>query len=263
MGEGRILCGHEKGIGVMKKSTALIAGLLGAGAMAMAGSASAQGQSAVRVADGPVLSLSVTESVEAAPDMATVSTGVQTKAMTARQAMSANAVQMDKLVAALVSVGVDRKDIQTSGINLNPQYDYSGRKDGEGPRFLGYEASNQLSVKLRDIKKVGETIDKMVEAGATNINGPSFGINDDTALLQQARTKVIKAAGERAAYYAQTTGYRSARLIAISETGDLSRPIVVTGMRQMAMDAAAPLTKIEPGQLSTSVTLSFQYMLER
>jgi hypothetical protein len=247
----------------MKRSTALIAGVLGAGVAAMAGSAAAQSIPAVQAVSGPVVSLSVTESVESVPDMATVSTGVQTKALTAKQAMAANATQMDKLVAALVGAGVERRDIQTSGINLNAQYDYSSRKDGEGPRFLGYEASNQLTVKLRDIKKVGEMIDKMVGAGATNINGPSFGILDDTALLQQARTKVIKAAGERAAFYAQAAGYRAARLIAISETGDVSRPIVVTGMRQMAMEAAAPMTKIEPGQLSTSVTLGFQYVLER
>lgn len=241
------------------KKIALLAGLIGAGAIAAG--AQAQGPGPGQMI-GPVVTLSVTESVESAPDMASVNTGVQTRAQTAKQAMADNAAQMDRLIAALVKAGVARKDIQTSGLNLNPQYDYSNRTDGQGPRFLGYEASNQLTVKLRDIARVGETIDKLVEAGATNVNGPSFGIADDTALLREARTKVIRTAGERAAFYAQAAGYRSARLIAISETGEIMRPMP----RMMMMDAqaaAAPATKIEPGQLSTSVTLSFQYVLEK
>lgn len=239
------------------KKIALLAGLIGAGAIA----AGAQAQEMPRGLTGPVVSLSVTESVESVPDMASVNTGVQTRAQTAKQAMADNAAQMDRLVAALVKAGVERKDIQTSGLNLNPQYDYSNRTEGQGPRFLGYEASNQLMVKLRDIKRVGETIDKLVEAGATNVNGPSFGIADDTELLRQARNKVIKTAGERAAFYAQAAGYRSARLIAISETGEVMRPVPMMMDAQLA--AAPRATKIEPGQLSTSVTLSFQYMLEK
>ncbi len=242
------------------RKIALLAGLIGAGAMA-AGAANAQAAAQGQI--GPVVSLSVTESVDSAPDIATVNTGVQTRAQTAKQAMGDNAAQMDRLVTALVKAGVARKDIQTSGLNLNPQYDYSNRSEGQGPRFIGYEASNQLSVKLRDIKTVGDTIDKMVEAGATNINGPSFGIDDDTELLRQARNKVIKAAGERAAFYAQAAGYRSARLIAISETGEIMRPMPMMAQADMAVAAAPRATKIEPGQLSTSLTLSFQYVLEK
>lgn len=246
----------------MRRSIVLTAAILGASTVLMSAGARAQTPVATDAVNGPVVTLSVTDSVESAPDMATVNTGVQTRAQTARQAMADNATQMDKLIAALSKAGVARRDIQTSGLNLNPQYDYSNRTEAQGPRFLGYEASNQLTVKLRDIKTVGEMIDKMVAAGATNINGPNFGIDDDTALLQQARTKVIKAAGERAAFYAQAAGFRSARLLAISETGQIGRPIPM--MRQdMVMAAAPQATKIEPGQLSTSVTLSFQYLLER
>ncbi|HWJ69278.1 MAG TPA: SIMPL domain-containing protein [Sphingobium sp.] len=213
-------------------------------------------------ASGPLLSLSVSESVESAPDMATINTGVQTSALAAKDAMALNAAQMDKLIAALLKGGIDRKDIQTSGINLSPRYDYSNRKEGEGPRFLGYEASNQLTVQVRKLDKAGELVDAMVTAGATNINGPSFGIAEPDKLLDQARTKALKTAQARADLYAQATGHRGAKLIAISEGGGFQPPMPVLAMRAMSAEAA-PQTKIEPGQVSSTISLNVQYVLER
>ncbi len=225
--------------------------------------ASAQQQSASMMvpAGGPVISLSVGEDVRSKPDMATVSTGVQTRAMTAQEAMRLNAQQMDMLIAAILKSGVARKDVQTSGINLNPQYDYSNREGQTQPRFIGYEASNQVTVAIRKIDDVGAVIDRMVGAGATNVNGPSFGIADDTPLLRQAREKAIRTAGERAQFYAQQTGYRSARLLSISETGNFAPPMPMPMMvRSMAAEAKTP---VEPGEVATGVTLSFQYVLEK
>jgi uncharacterized protein YggE len=210
---------------------------------------------------GPVVTLSVTESVDAAPDKATVNTGVETRALTAKDAMAQNATKVDQLIAALLKAGIERRDIQTSGINLNPQYDYTNRKDSEGPRFIGYQANNMLTVMIRKLDKAGETIDAMVNAGATNINGPAFGITDTTKLEEQARAKAVKTAATRAAFYAQAAGYRSARLLAISETGEPARPLIYAEARMSA--SSVPATKIEPGQLSTSITLNFRYMLER
>jgi len=226
--------------------------------------AAAQQQGAVPMvpASGPLLSLGVSESVESAPDMATINTGVQTSALAARDAMAQNAAQMDKLIAALLKGGIERKDIQTSGINLSPRYDYSSRKDGEGPRFLGYEASNQLTVQVRKLDKAGELVDAMVTAGATNINGPSFGIAEPDKLLDQARAKALKTAQARADLYAQATGYRSARLIGISEGGGIQPPMPMFSARAVAAEAA-PQTKIEPGQISSSISLTVQYVLER
>ncbi len=210
---------------------------------------------------GPVVSLSVTESVDAAPDKATVSTGVETRALTAKETMAQNAAKIDALVAALLKAGIARKDIQTSGINLSPQYDYANRKDGEGPRFIGYQASNMLTVTIRKLAGAGELIDAMVNAGATNLNGPSFGIEDTSALEAQARARAVATAQTRANFYAQAAGYKSARLLGISEAGEIDTPRPMMMVREMA--ASAPATKIEPGQLSTSITLSFRYMLER
>lgn len=212
----------------------------------------------------PIVTLSVTESVDSAPDKATINTGVETRALSAKQAMAQNATQVDALVKALLAQGIERKDIQTSGINLNPQYDYSQRKEGEGPRFVGYTANNNLTVIVRKLDKAGEIVDAMVNAGATNINGPQFGISDTSKLEAQARDKAIKTAQERAAAYARAAGYSSARLIAISETGDLDRPMPPMPMLRMEKaDITVSGSRVEPGQLSSSITLGFRYMLER
>lgn len=227
--------------------------------------AAAIAQTSVTIAEtAPVVTLNVTETVEAAPDVATVGTGVQTRALTATKAMSDNAVKMDSLISALTKAGIPRKDIQTSGINLSAQYDYSNR-DGSptGPRFIGYEASNQVSVKLRDIKKVGGLLDTMVKAGATNVSGPSFSINDPTPMVAQARAAALKTAKAQADFYAQATGYRSARLISIAESnsgGMPPMPMVASARFKADAEAATP---VEPGQVGSSVTLTVQYALDR
>ncbi|MBO9580288.1 MAG: SIMPL domain-containing protein [Sphingobium sp.] len=243
----------------MSRSPLMIAALL----LATPAAVLAQTTTAPLELAGPVVTLSVTESVDAAPDKATVNTGVETRAPTAKAAMAQNATQIDALIAALLKSGIERKDIQTSGINLNPQYDYANRKAGEGPRFLGYQANNNLTVTIRKLDKAGDIIDAMVGAGATNINGPAFGITDASKLEEQARNKAVKTAQTRANFYAVAAGYRSAKLLSISETGEFSRPPVVFEARMMAAAPADAKTSVEPGQLSTSVTLNFRYMLEK
>ena len=243
----------------MKSALALMA--LGAAAIPAAGFA----QTSVTIAEtAPVVTLSVTESVEAAPDIATVGTGVQTRAPTAQAAMQQNAAQTEKLIAALAKAGIAKKDIQTSGINLSAQYDYNNQ-DGQpqGPRFIGYEASNQLTVKLRDIKRVGTSLDAMVAAGATNISGPTFSIDDPSPMLVQARGAALKSAKAQADYYAQAAGYRSARLVSISESNSGGQPPMPMMQSARFKADAAPVTPVEPGQVSASVTLTVQYALDK
>lgn len=243
----------------MKSSLALLA--LGAASLP----ATVVAQTSVTIAEtAPVVTLNVTETVEATPDMAVVGTGVQTRAPTAAEAMRENAAKMDRLIAALAKAGIAKKDVQTSGINLSAQYDYSNR-DGQpsGPRFIGYEASNQLSVKLRDIRKVGTLLDTMVEAGATNVNGPSFSITDPTPMLAQARATALKTAKAQADFYAQAAGYRTARLVSIAESNSGGQPPMPMMVRAQFKDSAAAPTPVEPGQVGSSVTLTIQYALER
>ncbi len=234
--------------------------------MTVAIPAAALAQTQVTIAESaPVVTLTVTESVEGAPDIATVGTGVETRAPTAKQAMADNATKTGALIAAIAKAGIAKKDIQTSGINLSAQYDYSARNaDGSqgAPKFIGYEASNQLSVKSRDIGKLGDLLDRMVGAGATSINGPSFSIDDPAPLLVQARGQALKSAKMQADFYAQQAGYRSARLVSIAESssdGERPMPMLAPALVKVAMDS----TPVEPGQVSQAVTLTVQYALEK
>ncbi|MCI4589829.1 SIMPL domain-containing protein [Sphingobium sp. BYY-5] len=243
----------------MKSALALMA--LSAAALPVA----AVAQTSVTIAEtAPVVTLNVTESVEAAPDVATVGTGVQSRAPTAAQAMRDNATKTESLIAALAKAGIAKKDIQTSGINLGAQYDYNNRDgDASGPRFLGYEASNQLTVKLHDVRQVGKLLDAMVTAGATNVNGPSFSIENPAPLQAQARANALKSAKAQADFYAQAAGYRSARLLSISESNSGGNPpMPMMASARFKAEAAAD-TPVEPGQVSASVSLTVQYALEK
>ena len=242
----------------MKSALALMS--LAAAALPVAASA----QTSVTIAEkAPIVTLNVTETVEAAPDQATIGTGLQTRAPTAAQAMRDNAAKMDKLIAALAKAGIAKADIQTSGINLSAQYDYSDRAgQPAGPRFIGYEAMNQLNVKVRDIRKVGTQLDTLVTTGATNVSGPAFTIGDPAPMLQQARAQALKSANAQADFYAQAAGYRSARLVSISESNSGGHPPVPMVATRFKADAAQA-TPVEPGQVGSSVNLTVQYALER
>jgi uncharacterized protein YggE len=145
-------------------------------------------------AANPVIDLTITESVDTKPDIATFSTGVQTMAPTATEAVRANNVQMASVVARLKKLGIAERDIQTTQISLNQQFDY---RDGQ-QIFKGYQASNMVTSKLRDLKKLGAFLDALAVDGATSFNGPTFSIDDDSAFRAAARDKVWATAMNRA-----------------------------------------------------------------
>lgn len=212
--------------------------------------------------DAPLLTLAITESIDAKPDTATIGAGVQTIAPTATEALRQNSVKMDALIKAVKARGVAAKDIQTTGINLSPQYDYEARRQGQPPRFTGYQVSNEVRVKSRDIAKLGELLDALVAAGGNSINGPHFSIDKDEELRVEARTRALKTARQQAQFYAQQTGYASVRLVSITEgqsySGGPRPPMPVAMARDYGESAKAP---VEPGQVSTAVNLSVQYAL--
>jgi uncharacterized protein len=218
--------------------------------------------------DKPLLTITATESVRAAPDTATVGVGVQSLALTASAALSDNSVRMDRVIKALYARKVLAKDIQTSGISLQAEYDYSqtNSQPPKPPRFNGYRVSNTVRVTTRDIAKLGELLDVMVTSGGTNIDGPYFAIEKSDSLLRTARDRALASAEVQARYYAGKTGHARARLLSITEGQSFARPyseILVTALS--AADASSPVSTnapIAPGQLSTGVTLVLQYSLE-
>ncbi|SEH10887.1 hypothetical protein SAMN05428974_0084 [Sphingopyxis sp. YR583] len=222
-----------------------------------------QGGSTVTAAtiQGPILAFAVSEEVRSRPDQATVGAGVTTTAPTAVEAMRQNAAAMDKLIAAAKARGIKAEDIQTSGISLSPQYDYNNRGDGQPPRFLGYQVSNTVRATTPKIEDIGPLLDALVAAGGTNIDGPFFGMKDPDAQLVGARGTAIKAAEAKAQDYARLAGFRGVELVSISEGGSFG-PQPPMPMVRMAMDAgSAKATPVEPGRVSNTLTLNFQYRL--
>ena len=211
-------------------------------------------------AQGPLVELSVTETVRGKPDMADVGAGVTTDAPTAVEAMRLNAQAMDSVIARIKALGIDADDIQTTGINLGAQYDYDQPRQRQ--EFRGYRASNRVNVTLRDVKRVGPVLDALVAAGATDLSGPNFSIDDDAPQRAQARKAAFDQARAQAEQYARWSGYTGVRLLSVSEAVDPGRPIPMDGMvRAQAMEAKA--TPIEPGLVGTAVTLSITYEMTR
>ncbi|MEQ8309605.1 MAG: SIMPL domain-containing protein [Sphingopyxis sp.] len=246
----------------MKKQmlVALAAGLMTAAAPAIA----QPGGSTVTTAtaQGPILSFGVTKEVRSRPDEATIGAGVTTTAPTAVEAMRLNAAAMDKLIAAAKARGIKAENIQTSGINLSPQYDYNNRSDGQPPRFIGYQVSNSVRATTGNIADIGPLLDALVAAGGTNVDGPWFGVKDPDAVLAGARGEAIKTAEAKAADYARLAGFRSAELVSISEGGfGGGQPPMPMARMEIAADAKS--TPVEPGRVSNSLTLNFQYRLVR
>ena len=204
------------------------------------------------------LSLSASGEAKVTPDMATITLGVDTTAPNAGQAMNANAERMARVIAALKAAGIEARDLQTSNLSLSPQTVY---EEGHPPRVTGYQASNQLSVTVRDLGKLGPVADAVVAAGATNIGQISFGLANPLAAENNARLAAVKALEDKAALYAQASGYHITRLVNLSEgVAEQSGPRPQAPM--MAMRAAAP-TPIETGELNVHIDVSGLFELGR
>ena len=228
-----------------------------AAATALALPVSANAQQVEIAATGPVIELSVYESVDAEPDLVTLGAGVTSDAPTAVEAMRLNAVEMRRVIERILALGIDEEDVQTTGINLNARYDYD--RDTQRNVFRGYQASNRVSVKLREVEKTGTVLDALVAAGATDLNGPSFSIEDDAEAKDEARASAVKRAQMRAEAYAALYGYSGVRVLAISEAIQGHMPGQQPQMRMMAADAAAESTPVQPGMVSTGVNVTIKY----
>ena len=204
-------------------------------------------------------SLSAYGETRIAPDMATITLGVQTDAPTAAGALSGNAAQMNKVVAALKKAGIADRDIQTSGLNVNPQYVYV---ENQPPKLNGYQASNQVTIQVRDLTKLGQTVDATVNAGATNVGGISFGLQDPQAAEDKARLDAIKALQAKADLYARATGYKIVRLVSLGEGGGYT-PAPPMPMYAASMRMKADSTPVAAGELNVRIDVSATYELAK
>jgi len=186
----------------------------------------------------------------AAPDMAVIALGVVQEAANAAEAMQEASRAMQGVVDRLEKAGIAARDVQTANIALNPQYDRM--QSGEVPRVIGYVASNDLNIRVRDLDKLGGLLDALVKDGANRMNGISFTFADPGPLEDAARKAAVKDARERAELLAAAAGVGLGRVIRIDEPGGAAPPVPM--QRAMTMDAAVPVAGGEI-EIHRSVTI--------
>jgi len=206
----------------------------------------------------PMLHLSASGEVRAAPDRAAISVAVQTLAPTAAQAMAQNRERMGKVMATLLKQGLAARDIQTSAIDLSPQYIYI---QNEPPKLTGYQASNALTIMVNDLPRLGPVLDAVVEAGVNQVNGISFGLKNGQGLEDAARLAAVKALKAKADLYAGATGHSGVRLVSLSEGGSSPepRPMALMAMAKMGADSGS--TPVSGGELTVRIDVSGDYAL--
>jgi uncharacterized protein YggE len=232
-----------------------LAALLAAAAVPAAPLA-AQSQPTATIS-GTRLDVVATGEVSRVPDVAHINAGVVTTAPSATAALEQNARQMASVRQALRNAGIADRDIQTSSINLYPDYRHDER--GGNPQIIGYRATNEVRIKFRDIKATGKILDALVAQGANQINGPMLAIDKPEQAMDEARVAALASARARAEIYARAAGKRVGKILSISETGGMAVPMA--RMRAQA-GMVADSTSIEPGEQSVSVSLAVSFELE-
>ena len=159
--------------------------------------------------------------IAVAPDAAMIRIGVSSQDKTAREASDANARQMTAVLAAIKSNNIAERDIQTSRLSLQPQYDPN--KSGTA-RLTGFQATNQVTVRIRDIGNLAAVLDSAISAGANEMSGIEFIVSEQSKLLDRARDDAIADAHRKAERYAKAAGSRLGRVVAISEEGSAPPP---------------------------------------
>lgn len=224
--------------------------------VAMAGSASAQ-QAVPLLAPGEALvQVSATGEVKGTPDIAMLAVGVSADAATSKAALAANAAKADRLVQALHAAGVADAAMKTSDLSVRPRHP-TGKDGEEGDAIIGYRASNRLSLRV-PVDTAARVIDALGDAGASEIDGPTFAFADPDRLTGQARDAAVRQAQRRARDYADAFGLKTMRVVRVSERSadvDAASDIVVTGSR-----VSAP---VRPGEQAVRVTVWVDYAMTR
>ena len=231
---------------------------LALGAATIPAALSAQATAVIQPLAGTRLDISATGEVTRVPDVAIISAGVMTRSSTATGAIQENATRMERVRAALKRAGIADRDIQTSQISLNPDYRYV---ENQPPQLTGYNASNQVSIRFRDIRNTGRILDALVAEGANQINGPTLTIDKPEAALDEARANAIAVGRARAELYARALGMRVVRLLSVSESGGYAAPPPMPYVMRAEAAQGAADSKIDPGEQKLQVSLAMSFEL--
>ncbi|KQN39484.1 hypothetical protein ASG37_07965 [Sphingomonas sp. Leaf407] len=206
-------------------------------------------------ADATLLDVTAEGKATRKPDIATIRAGVVSQAPTAAAALADNAQRMTRVVAALRRAGVADRDLQTAQIQLQPQYRYA---ENQPPAITGYQASNSVAIRFRDVAKSGTILDALVAQGANQIDGPTLSVEAADAALDEARTDAIRRARGRAELYARAAGLRVDRILTIAEGGASfpQPPMPMMARMSVQRDEATPIVAGEQ-ELTASVSVRF------
>jgi hypothetical protein len=202
-------------------------------------------------------SISVTGefSVSAAPDLAIIDAGVTAEAKTAREASDLANATMGKAMLALKNAGIPERDVQTQRLSLQPQYP----QNRTGPAAISaYRAFNRVAVKLRDMTLVATTLDLLVGAGANEVGGVQFSVEQSSKLLDDARTQAVADARRKAEILAKAAGVELGAPLSIAEDGD-SAPILARKTMRVAMGAPTP---VAPGEETLRVSVAVTWAIK-
>ncbi|PTE20970.1 SIMPL domain-containing protein [Cereibacter changlensis] len=212
---------------------------------------------AMAEAESPRITVTGTGSVDSRPDMATISLGVTTQGGTAAEAMGRNSEELARVLEKLRASGVEDRDLQTSGLSLNPNWTNSN--DGTAATISGYVASNQLTIRVRALDSLGGILDAAVKDGANTLNGVTFGLTDPKPVEDEARKRAVQDAAARAALLTTAAGVQLGQVLSITEGGGFEPP------RPMyRMDAAeASAVPVAEGEVSTAASVTVVYAINQ
>lgn len=226
------------------------AGPVLAATLALATPAAAQSAS-----DVPTLIANGTGTVYVVPDIAIVTIGVTSRAATAADALGANSTDLNAVITAVEAEGVAKGDIGTQGFSIFPVYEQppEGQTQTDPPRIVGYQVTNEVRVTIRDITTSGGILDKVVAAGANQVNGITFDSSDRKTPADAALADAVADARRQAEILAEAAGVRLVRIVNISASSGMMEPMMAR--YDMAVSAAPP-TPVMPGQRAVNANAS-------
>lgn len=199
--------------------------------------------------------------LEIPPDMVIVNLGVMTQAKTVAEARQQNAARMQTAVDAVKKLGIPAQKISTTQFSVAPQYDYSEKRNP--PRIVGYNVSNQITIKLEQIEKISDVIDTSLAAGANHVQSLEFTLKDPRALRRSAYTEAVKDARAKAEALADAAGIQLGKVFLLRESGG---PIPIRrAYDQLAMagKAGEASTPIESGMVTVQVSVEVQFEIKQ
>lgn len=205
------------------------------------------------------ISVTGTGRVIVSPDIADLRLGVSVSRPTVKAARTAAAEAMTRMLAALKKLGIADKDIQTTTLSLQPNYDYS--TNSNPPRLVGYNLSNAVAVTIRDLDKIGPAIDDALAAGATTLDGVSFRVEDPARAEEQARTQAMAQAKAKAQTLATSAGTAIIGVASISESAGPTPYPIYFGAERAAAIAKDQSTPVQVGTNEVIVTVSVAYLI--